>query len=62
MSRYPVRGSGVRYAVLELDTGGPKRAPERRGQKGPPEEALLAPEGQSRGRNEEGLFLCSPEH
>jgi hypothetical protein len=37
----------VRYAVLELDTGGSKRGPERRGQKGPPEEAL-APEGQSR--------------
>jgi hypothetical protein len=41
----------VRYAALELDTGGPQRGPERRGQKGPPEEAL-APEGQSR-RNEE---------
>jgi hypothetical protein len=45
----------VRYAALagvgllssglqELDTGGPKRAPERRGRKGPPKEALT-PEG-----------------
>jgi hypothetical protein len=49
----------VRYATLELDTGGPKRGGERRGQKGPPEEAL-APEGQSQ-RNEERVVL-SPEH
>ena len=46
-----LRESGVRYAALELGIGGPKRGAERRGQKGPPEEAL-APEGQSRGNEE----------
>jgi hypothetical protein len=49
----------VRYAVLELDTGDPKRGPERRDQKGPSEKAL-PPEGQSR-RNEERVVL-PPEH
>jgi hypothetical protein len=46
---------GVRYGVLVLDTGGPKRGPERRGQNGPPEEAL-APEGRS-WKNKEAPLL-----
>jgi hypothetical protein len=45
--REPIPGWRARYATLELDTGGPKRGPERRGQKGPPgPEEALAPEGQ----------------
>jgi hypothetical protein len=41
--------------AVGLDTRDPKRGGERRGQNGPPEEAL-APEGQSR-RNEEILVI-----
>jgi hypothetical protein len=51
-----LRCAVVIYAALELDAGPPKRGSERRGQKGPPEEAL-APEGQSRGN--EGISLLT---
>jgi hypothetical protein len=52
----PVERARERPA-LELDTGGLKRGAERRGQKGPSEEAL-APEGQSR-RNERTSLLST---
>jgi hypothetical protein len=56
--RYKSVALAVRYDALELDTGGPKRGPEGRGQKGPSEEAL-APEGQSRGN--EGVSPINPQ-
>ena len=51
----PVERARERPA-LELDTGGPKRGPERRGQKGPPEEALAPERGAEPEKHKKSLL------